>query len=87
VNAGQTHPLSGLPLAVLFDALDFVRWPTAVLARLVNDCRRQQLRGIELTNGESLKPCLLSACQTVHLRATDVPELDVNAVRTTLAEQ
>ena len=84
IYAGRTDPLSGLPLAVLLDTPDFVRSPTAMSARLADHRRCQQLRGIELTKGKPLEPRLLSACRALQLRASDVPELDVDAVGATV---
>jgi hypothetical protein len=58
-----------------------------MLPSLIDDGCRQQLRGIELAHGESFEPSLLSAREALELRAPHVPELDVNPVGATLAEE
>jgi hypothetical protein len=58
-----------------------------MLPRLVNDCRRQQFCGIEFADREALQPCLLTACKALKLCPPHVPQLDVDALRTTLAEE
>lgn len=84
---GQTGPLSSLPLAVLLNAPDFVRWPTPMFARLVHHCSRQQLRRIELADREAFKPSFMTTREAVNLRPPHVPELDIDAVRAALAEK
>lgn len=69
------------------NALYFVGRSLAVLPRLVDDCRRQQLRRIEFADGETVKPRFLAACQAVKLCAPDVPQLDIDAVGAALAEE
>src|SRR5690349_19940407 len=72
---------------MLLDALHFIGWALSELARLIDDGRRQQLRRIEVADSEPLEPCLMSASDAVKLRALDVPQLDIDAVRAALAEQ
>jgi hypothetical protein len=72
---------------VFLDAPDFVWRTLAMLSRLVNDGRGEQLRRIELTDRESLEPGLLSAREALKLCPPVVPQLDVDAVGPTLAEE
>src|SRR4051812_10909129 len=72
---------------MFLDSPDLVRGTLAVLSRLINDRRRQQFRRVELADGESFEPCLLPARKALQLRSPDVPELDVDPVRATLAEE
>ena len=72
---------------MVLDAFGFVRWPLPVLARLVDDGCGEQLGRIELADGESFEPCLLSAREALKLCAPDVPQLDVHTIRTALAEE
>jgi hypothetical protein len=72
---------------VFLDAPDFVWRTLAMLSRLVNDGRGEQLRRIELTDRESLEPSLLSAREALKLCPPVVPQLDVNVVGAALAKQ
>lgn len=72
---------------MLLDAPDFFRRTLSVLSRLVHDGGGQQLRRIELAHGKSVEPSLLPARQTLQLSPSNVPQLDVDALRPTLAEQ
>jgi hypothetical protein len=72
---------------MLLDSFDFIWRTLAMLPSLIDDGCRQQLRGIELAHGESFEPSLLSAREALELRAPHVPELDVNPVGATLAEE
>ena len=69
------------------NALDFIGRSLAVLSRLINDGRRQQLRRIEFADCETIEPGFLAAGQAVQLRAADVPKFDIDAVRAALAEK
>jgi hypothetical protein len=73
--------------SLFLNALHLVRRSLAMLPRLIDDCRGQQLRGIKFAHGETIEPCLLSAREAMQLRAPDVPEFDVDPVRPTLAEE
>src|SRR5206468_750696 len=75
----------GFPLVP--DALDIVRRPLAMLARLVDERGRDQLDGLELAHRESIEPRFLAARQAVNLRAPHVPQLDIHAVRAALTEE
>ena len=72
---------------MFFDTSDVVWRSLSMLARLVDHGCGQQLRGIEVAHGESLEPRLLPTRQAVKLSAPDVPQLDVHAIGTALAEQ
>jgi hypothetical protein len=72
---------------VFLDAPDFVWRTLAMLPRLVNDCRREQLCRIEFADREALEPCLLTAGKALELCPPHIPQLDVYALRTTLAEE
>ena len=72
---------------MVLDALHFIGWTLSELARLIDDGRRQQLCRIEVADREPLEPCLMSAGEAVKLRALDVPQRDIDAVRAALAEQ
>ena len=74
-------------LPMFFDTSDFVRRPLPVLARLIDDGCGEQLGRIELADGESFEPRLLSAREAMKLCAPDVPQLDIDAIGATLAEQ
>ena len=69
------------------NALHFIGRSLAVLPRLVDNGRCEKLRRIKLADREPVEPCLLTAGQAVQLRATDVPQLDIYAVRAALAEK
>ena len=58
-----------------------------MLPRLVDDRCRQEFERLEFAHREAIKPRLMAAGQAVNLRAPDVPELDIDAVRAALAEQ
>ena len=47
----------------------------------------EHLRWIEIADRESLEPRLLTARHAMKLRAAHVPELDIDTVGATLAEQ
>jgi hypothetical protein len=72
---------------MLLDSPDLVRGTLAVLSRLINDRRRQQFRRVELADGESFEPRFLPAREALQLRSPHVPELDIDPVRATLAEE
>jgi hypothetical protein len=72
---------------MLLDASDFIRRSLSVLSCLIDHGCRQQLRWIEVANGESLEPSFFPARDAVELRASDVPKLDVHAIGAALAEQ
>ena len=78
---------SRLPLPVLFDSLNLLRRTFAVLPSLVDQCGGHQLRDIKLADGESFEPSFLPACEALELRPSHVPELDVHAIGSTLAEE
>jgi hypothetical protein len=71
----------------LLNALDFIGRSPPVLPRLVNHGRCQELRRIEFADRETIEPSFLTARQAMELRAPDVPELNVDAVRAALAEE
>ena len=48
-------------LASLLQTSRFIRWSLSMLACLIDDRCRQQLRGIEVADGESLEPSFLPA--------------------------
>ena len=58
-----------------------------MLACLVDHCGREQLRRVELADGEPLEPRFLAAGETVQLCTTNVPQLDVDTVGAALAEE
>jgi len=74
-------------LSLLMNALHFIGRSLAVLPRLVDHSRRQQLLWVELADRESIEPSLLTACQAMKLRAPNVPDLDIYAVGAALAEE
>lgn len=51
-----------------------------MFASLVYYSGSQQLRGVEIANGESFEPRLLPTRQALKLRSPDVPELDVDTI-------
>src|SRR5258708_19294671 len=61
------------------NALDIIRRSLAVLSRLVNNRRCQQLGRIEFADREPIEPSFLIARQAMKLRAANVPKLDVDA--------
>ena len=58
-----------------------------MLSSLIDDSSRQQLCRVEVADCEPLEPCFLAARQAVQLSAANVPQLDIDTVRTALAEQ
>ena len=58
-----------------------------MLPRLVDDRCRQEFERLEFADREPIEPRLVAAGQAVNLRAPDVPELDIDAVRAALAEE
>jgi hypothetical protein len=58
-----------------------------MLPRLVDHGGSQQLRWIEIADGESFQPRLVPARQAMKLCATDVPQLDVDTVGAALTEE
>jgi hypothetical protein len=74
-------------LALLLNAPRFIRRTPPMFPRLVDDGGCQQLRRIELADRETFEPGFMTAGQAVELRPTNVPKLDVDAVRAALAEQ
>jgi hypothetical protein len=72
---------------VFLNAAGFVWWAFSMFPRLIDDRSRQQFRRLKFADGEALKPALLAARETVKLRTPDIPQFDVDAIRTTLAEE
>jgi hypothetical protein len=72
---------------VLLDPLGLVWRALAMLPSLIDDRRRQQFRRLEFADREALKPGLLAARETLKLRTPDIPQFDVDAIRTALAEE
>ncbi len=72
---------------MLLDPFEFVWRALSVLASLIDNRGGQQLRGIELAHCEALEPSLLPTREALQLRPAHIPELDVDAVRATLAEE
>jgi hypothetical protein len=58
-----------------------------MLPCLIDDSGGEQLCRIELAHGESFQPRFVSAGMALELGPIGVPELDVHAVRTALAEE
>lgn len=58
-----------------------------MFTRLIDDGRGEQPRRIEIANRESLEPSFLAAREAVQLCAPHIPQLDVNAIGTALAEE
>lgn len=74
-------------LALLLNTLHFLGWALPMLPGLIDNRRCKQLGRIELADCETIEPRLVAAGQAVNLRAPDIPELDIHAVRAALAEQ
>jgi hypothetical protein len=74
-------------LSLLTNALDFIGRSSAMLSRLVDNRRCQQLGRIEFADRETIEPSLLTARQAMKLGTADVPKLDVDAVRAALAKE
>jgi hypothetical protein len=72
---------------VFLNAAGFVWWAFAMFSRLIDDRSRQQFRRLEFADREALKPGLLAARETLKLRTPDIPQFDVDAIRTALAEE
>jgi hypothetical protein len=72
---------------MLFDTPRLIGRTAAMFPRLIDYCSGQQLRRIELADGEAFEPGLVTAGQAVKLRSAHVPKLDVDAVRAALAEE
>ena len=58
-----------------------------MLSRLVYQCSSQQLRGIEFADRKAVEPALALAGQALDSGAAAVPSLDVDSIRTALAEE
>jgi hypothetical protein len=58
-----------------------------MLSRLVHERGAYQLCRVELADGESIQPCLLPTREAVNLRASHIPQLDVDAVRPALTKK
>lgn len=72
---------------MLLDPFEFVWRALSVLASLIDHRGGQQLRGVEVAHGEALEPSLLPTREALKLRSPHVPDLDVDPVRATLAEE
>src|SRR5579871_1115887 len=64
----------------LLDFAHLVRIPLAVLSRLVNQCRSEQLRGIELAHGEAVEPCLPTTGSALDAHPHAVPLAEFDAI-------
>lgn len=62
------------------DLRNFVRRTFSMLPRLVHDCGRQELHGIEVRNREAINPRLVVAAEASQLRPAAVPHMHVHPV-------
>jgi hypothetical protein len=72
---------------MLLNLLHFVWRAFPMFPGLIDHSGREQLRGIEFAHRKAVEPCLLAARQAMKLRPPDIPQLNIHAVRTALAEE
>jgi hypothetical protein len=72
---------------MLLNLLHFVWRAFPMFPGLIDYSGREQLRRIEFAHRKAVEPCLLAARQAMKLRPPDIPQLNVHAVRTALAEE
>ena len=70
----------------ILSPLHFIRRSFAVLSRLVDYRGREQSDRIKIADSETVQPRLVPAGHAVKLGPPYVPQLDVDAIRTALAE-
>jgi hypothetical protein len=58
-----------------------------MLAGLIDDGCGQQFRRLEVAHREPFEPRLLAAAEALQLSASNVPQLNIDAVRPALAEE